>query len=335
MGVRYRHRMLLLVAAVARACDCEEPTGTWLSTPTGEAPPNTWVWLGIVEHVEDLRLLDAESRPVPTGTRDIETARGPVLVLTPDNPLAPGEHTVEACTDAGCSREMEFVVVGDPLEGSPAVPALVEDEREHLSPWSNSCGLTHRVSFDVVGDGDVYLFDLVADGPLGADPEVDDEVAAAAEYPNFWLGSGSCDTQFLEELYAGVGVRVGAYDLAGHWSGWSDPVRVRYGRCAAAPVARRRGWRSCSGWWGSSAVVARSDAAEGLAPGAREARPPPPPLAPMGRARVVDLADRQRLPAGHPKLALGIVVQVGDREPGGSQDQARTPRGITSSRTRR
>jgi hypothetical protein len=237
----------VLPASRATACSCVE-YGEWgLVAPRGEAPENTRVWVttefGLVPE-----LFDSQGALVETSESTLAVStwsgRGTLFVLTPTEPLTPGERYGVATSEQGLG---EFTVVAGSDRDAPEIPELVDVERTAKSTPGSSCGdEVRRLQLHYSSDTLVTLQFGDAD-ELGTDPpsgEIGDLVLADAQGASFAYG-GPCDPWPVDDRER-FQVRVGAFDEAGNFSGWSEPSSFTRPRlddsflgCAAASVGRR------------------------------------------------------------------------------------------------
>lgn len=211
-----------------------------LPRETDAVPTNTMVWLFGYESsflageavcggaYPALRGADGD---VELTLMELETtaAIGGVLVLDPMEDLTVGdEYSVYGCLETGSEQLVGTFVVTDAADTqAPPVPVLQLDEGR----YSNGiCGGVAFAEFTVTGQGAVVALDVnsVASVETGL-IENAAAVFASDDSELFVVGRGGCspmtyDPQFDETVTA----RVGTFDLAGNFSGWSDPESTSF-----------------------------------------------------------------------------------------------------------
>lgn len=223
---------ILAAPSAARAASCTAyPLEVLPNESTTEVPSNTKVWLfgqtlewvfqadGLADCDVLPQLLDAEGNEVATTPRVLSSA----YVLVPDKPLEVGATYT---TDLGClaihaGESFEFTVTEDEDLVAPEQPDIELGE-------TNRYPLEGSVSYSVDVEG-TFEHMLMLDVGLTStlDPEaLTGSVSLMAGHTNFVVGH-SCGTTWAD---AGPGasteVAFSSFDLAGNFSGWTEPDLV-------------------------------------------------------------------------------------------------------------
>lgn len=229
----------LTVAAPVYARSCQSPF--WfgvLPEKASQAPRNTRVWIlasapGSTFYPSmTYDWLNAEGERVPFGVVSIPVQDTmSLLVLTPDAPLdVPASYRIEACQSGRvrqCEVITEFSTFDSIDEDAPALPEATE--RETIEE-----GVTE---FSIRGDT-LVVADI--DGAGGESPF--DEGARLAHLANrgtMRFGEGVCTPKVFEGRHAQV--RFGTFDLAGNFSGFTEPVRVEAPEPEGCALSRTAG----------------------------------------------------------------------------------------------
>lgn len=255
-------------ASPARACSYEERLWA-LPTMESHVPTNTRVWFyfespGDVENLprDMFELRDANDALVPVDFKYIPLAgslyRRALYVLTPRDPLVKG-----GAYRARGSDSLTGFVVDRAADHEPPKNAKAIARTESRGPEGSTCGAWAVVRFLYELDQPTdELLASVLDGYQHFDTErlsgtlFDAVTHASHSYESKdeqWMGDGallSYGTEFVagwpESNPKSVKTRVGTFDLAGNFSGWSEPLAVELpsrpgegGGCAL--TASRRG----------------------------------------------------------------------------------------------
>jgi len=254
----------------AWACSCGDESTTVVLPEPGSAsiPANAKVWiqdetlalLWKKTGVEWRRqcesdapsILDEDGVPIPA----IITELNAVLVLSADGPLTMGHtYQIQGCggypfDPYGDEAPLDlgtFRVDRDADETKPGLPIVDIGASDYLEDANDSCGDFAYVEVTWSSDEPGLL--LVDVGDSGS-PDLDLEdlsghVSGLVINEEFRIGRGLC------ELGAGWGeaapgastdVRFGMLDLAGNFSGWTDPVRIEIEeRCGCSTGSPRAG----------------------------------------------------------------------------------------------
>ena len=245
----------LTLPATSLACSCMEPGATFFLQPEDGAtgvPTNALVWVGGAqtrglfagETQLPIEVLDADEIVLPGTEGRLRSLNDTIDVFTPDLLLeADTTYTVRV----GDQLISTFTTGSGVDDEAPSIP-----EQTEVSSWSEpaepfgttSCGPTpasHGVSISWDMQGDSVLVLLDQDGLADVDVEgIAGSAPGLAPHGSASLGNGFVcggDTWEDARLGATTEVRYGSFDLAGNFSGWSEPeeVTVRAGSgCSAA-----------------------------------------------------------------------------------------------------
>lgn len=227
---------LLVVSAVlaapriAQACSCYSPGDDFVAPVDGatDVPVNARIWVG--SRWSSPVLTDDEyGDVVPTTETLIEGNDTEIVVLTPIAPLVPGtRYRVEGV------RATIFTVGTSTDTTAPTIPTELSREPrvEHVG-WDpfggeSSCGEADHVSVSVQLAHDGVLAVVDADGATDLDPaQLSGGITSAAFPTRVTLGRGVCLHSWPEiEEGTTARLRYGSFDLAGNFSGWSEPADV-------------------------------------------------------------------------------------------------------------
>lgn len=207
----------------AEACTCIQPGYGYVAPMDGavDVPTNTKIWSALSQAT----LREVATQAAVSGvTTQIESFEGSAYVFTPGAPLTPGA-TYEVSVDGRSSR----FTVGRAADTTPPGPVQVT-ERRHTSTegWTgfvggqDTCGErgARNIQLDLVGRGALTVLDL--DRTSDLDPDTASGGASLIVYSDTAaIGYGACFSNWRFEQDA-VGVRLGTFDLAGNFSGWSE-----------------------------------------------------------------------------------------------------------------
>ena len=211
-------------AAPAAALSCSTQFST-LPAHGQKAPRNTRIWIQTYpgEPTDDYRLRDAEGTRYSFIVTRIPVATWSVDVLTPDQPLPfPGTYAIERCGDPAwivCTPVTRFEVIDEIDEQAPELPEIEASRSEATrGDWGSS-----RLAI-ITLQGDAFTL-ADADGE-GLDSPLDEgaRLASLSLLPELYLGTGVCMPRSFEGNHADV--RFGTFDLAGNFSGYTEPQRV-------------------------------------------------------------------------------------------------------------
>lgn len=224
-------------------CTCTpEPPLTWPDA-YGTAPANTRVWLadnddyyyGYGDGGADPALLDSGGYLVPTTrtTIDFPVIYSEMTILTPVAPLTVGETYHIRRGDPWDYGDWPFEVTEATDLVPPAVPRVDEVEivkhRRVERCWIRGSWTAHIRT--TAGD-DTYTVVQIADaggfnpeGPSGRlmDAQQGDEIV---------IGYAGCVDNWRDAGYGeSIDIQLGAFDVAGNFSGWSEPETITMTTC--------------------------------------------------------------------------------------------------------
>lgn len=243
--------LLIVVAALfgpsrAAACDCIPPGFTTFLAPTDGArdvPTNTLVWVGgavfgfeVPLEQAQVVLTTSQGSVVQGTTSVLRGGMHALVVFRPGITLEAGSTYV---VSANGERLGSFTVGSAPDETKPSVPT-VESQEEHVDgPGSgvSSCGESNWARLTLTHDG---LFALaLRDGDSVFDETKPSGNATDFAFDNktITIGNLGCSSNWSEAAAgASTNVRLGAFDIAGNFSGFSDKrlVDLPYFGCGCA-----------------------------------------------------------------------------------------------------
>ena len=208
-------------------CKCADPSYSLSAIPRADAtdvPTNTRIW----GDEPNTRLLDDAGVEVPA-TRTTVTdplGQGMFTVLRPLTELRP--HSVYTVDTAPGTHT--FFTGAGPLSEPPPIPEIDELEQDHY----RDCGqLQYSASYTLHGAGVVYLLDTASTTTF--DPvNLVGEVSGFSSSPSFYLGpkcGGADNFPGGASRHASTTVRFAALDVAGNFSGWSEPEELTLTGC--------------------------------------------------------------------------------------------------------
>lgn len=228
---------LLLPVAEAEARSCAGPPGV-LAPAWGsrDVPTNTRFWIAPLAAWEsdasldglEMVLIGSDGMEVELVAARIGLYGRELSVLTPAQELLPSSsYQLWACDGPVCSTQLTEITTGTgPDAESPPLPA--ERERDHG---------VKVVSLLVDFEG-ILLVDLGGGqlDPATLTGSVHD-VTAAHDEPVF-LGRGGCVDSWPGSIRDDRPLRYGALDLAGNFSGWTEPETLAVDGCACSTERR-------------------------------------------------------------------------------------------------
>lgn len=233
--------VLLGLPTTAHANSCETyPTHVLPLSSTPDVPTNTRIWYAgqsiqgafdattgeLLDCAEPPRLVDADGAVVPTTARSFAFA----YVLVPDAPLEQGAtYSVEhGCLSVwvyyGESEDgiTTFTVTAAADDEPPALPDLAIGETVSTEYENGFVGYHKPVEGEFEG---ILVVDLGGEATL--DPAaLTGEVALASTDGEFVIGHACVPTWRDAEPGASTTVAFGSFDLAGNFSGWTEPEPV-------------------------------------------------------------------------------------------------------------
>lgn len=156
------------------------------------------------------------------------------MVFRPDSGLAPNAEYRVRCPNpyylegADNRREFSFSTGSSSLSKAPPIPnvATVELSAQRGEDWGDSYSALFRKAGDL---GNIIVLNLGGSSTLNPDElsgDVADPTYLTTER-DYWVGTGPCGGNWPDAaLGASTTIALGAFDLAGGFSGWSDTVGV-------------------------------------------------------------------------------------------------------------
>lgn len=186
-------------------------------------PINTKIWGN-----KGLRLLDAGGNEVPTVATTIDVGKiGTVTVLDPSGALEPNhQYALEGVPG---NEEHSFTTGKVALTEMPPVPNVIDlDQHRDRECGTSYYGATY--SLNSVGAAHIYVLDSGTADSLGL--ETPDRVRFST-VPSFELGASCGGDNFPggASKNATTSVRFASFDLAGNFSGWSEPESLTLTGC--------------------------------------------------------------------------------------------------------
>lgn len=212
--------------ASAHSCDLAGVTAPFWRT--ADVPTNTRIWCTEERQwpLEAIVLRDARDNVVSGTQEALFLPDLTVVVFRPEVELDPESTYTYKCPLRDVP-EFTFTTAAGPRIGAPPVP--------DSSRWAaqavrrDDVGDNYLVSFDKAETDSIVVFDIGgaasmdAEGPSGV-------LSDAAEAPyrtSVFVGRGICLNNWPEAtLGASTTVALGAFDVTGAFSGWSDTVTV-------------------------------------------------------------------------------------------------------------
>ncbi len=210
-------------STAAEACDCAIAEPTVPNTTDTKVPANTKIWttqFGCDQAV----LQKADGTPVPTTF----TQFGRTGVIKPNADLEMGV-TYELTNCNGFPSVIStFTVTEGPDTTPPEKPVFTMGETKSSGSSLSSCGEELYVPLEVSHQGTVLVLDVAGRSTL--DPQTLTGKPVDAFFPSDTplIGHAICSSHNWDFDTDGdaVNTRLGAFDLAGNFSGMTDPLTV-------------------------------------------------------------------------------------------------------------
>lgn len=194
------------------------------------------------------RLVGPAGETIPLGVSTLLIGRGQrpaYFVLSPTRPLAPGVHTLQVLYPSPGSQNVSVTVERRALTAPPDVPR-VEFLPLSTPVGAGSCSHGFYFSFHAPHRGIVTVLGLTRE--VRALPERPGWVSDVFDSAVGTVGSATCRSNW-DFRDGPIVTRVGAFDIAGNFSGWSDAVHLEvteeefeaWDRSAVASIARNFG----------------------------------------------------------------------------------------------
>jgi hypothetical protein len=290
--------MALTATGPARALSCEEREVQAPLPNAVDVPTNTRIWCSTLPWIESPQIvLEDASGGAIDGTASVLGTPGDydLLVFQPGNELAPNtEYTVTCPIPKDIPGAYSFSTGAGPRHAPPRLPDV--SNVRIMARENPEDGPTFGASFrDALEPGSLAVFDvggaaaLDSGGPAGALSDLRFVRTIAVDA---WVGHGPCGGNWPGATFgASTTVRLGAFDLTGAFSGWSDTVTI------SLPAERE--------------ADSETEGTEPPAPDEASATPP------SERSGARDLGCNLRPPSGPPlraaallSLALGVALRA-------------------------
>lgn len=231
--------LALGIARPVRACSCDFPLyGVLAPTEGATVPRNARIWIGYLDgEVDDVELRNLNQEEVIDFEHsEIAIREGvAITVLSPRELLEPGEYAVETPN----FPQVLFEVV-DELDTTPPEPP----ELERVEPSVNdddgdSCGTYRGAQLWLEAEGVVLALGAEHDEPDTDPPagRVTGATVASADGAYFGFDVPCGDRWPGGES---VALRFGTFDIAGNFSGLSDPKTIERPEDTSCSVALGR-----------------------------------------------------------------------------------------------
>ncbi len=253
----------MLGAGDASACDCALRSLVVPNETTAHVPSNTRVWASSGNCIPVLK--DKLGQQVEVNRSSLQIGIDTIWVLQPVSTLIEGEsYRVEGCEDTPSGfAPRTFTVTEGADTTPPPVPGVAIGEF-HSSDESD-CGKEDYADLSVTGEGDLFVLDVDGKATLDEKAVSGRLVDLFDDRSRAYVGRRPCDSNWsFGNGSSALGVRLGAYDLAGNFSGFNAPQTVKDGSsdgCALArPGAPGRAGAALFGllpmlaWWGRRRV---------------------------------------------------------------------------------
>jgi MYXO-CTERM domain-containing protein len=213
----------------ATAMSCESPGVTAPFRQRADVPTNTRIWCTQERQwpSESIVLTDAQGSVVSGTQAELSLPDVTVLVFRPDVELEPQSTYTYKCPLRDFS-EFTFTTGAGPRIGAPPVP----DSSRWAAHASQRDGMpdSYFVSFDSAAQPDsIIVYDIggAASMDTGGPSGVLSDVTEALYRVDLYVGNSICQNNWPDAtLGASTTVALGAFDVTGAFSGWSDSVTV-------------------------------------------------------------------------------------------------------------
>lgn len=220
----------VLAPSRAEACSCGFPLDVFPEDGATHVPTDARVWaFGRKEDGQEVVFATADGTPVEFERTVITLPFEALIVVSPKAPLEPQtEYDVTVQWN-----RVRFRTGNGPSTNGPA--PVVETGRVGYvhEDWSSSCSPVYGATLMINPDPNRVLTLAVFEGtpaPEFAKPEGAVDVAfGGAGWPAdaITFASGACHVSWPDAKKGDVArVRLGAFDLAGRFSGWSEPIAI-------------------------------------------------------------------------------------------------------------
>lgn len=250
IGVAVTTSAVVAMERDAEACECVEHVPIVRpSSVDVVVPANTKIWLeGPAANFATCGpLLGPGAQPVAATRselldRDARFVRA--VVLTPDADLLVGAEYSMTCDFYGSPLHTSFTVTDPADQLAPSVPQAHIGAVEHDGSSGSSCGESDYALVELQHEGGIVVLDIAGQSQLTVDApsgSVNDVYGA----DGFLIGHQVCGRHYnwsFDDDGPAKDVRFGSFDLAGNFSGWSEPQEVSAGcSCRLAPTGAASG----------------------------------------------------------------------------------------------
>jgi hypothetical protein len=227
--------LLICGARSATALSCAGPSLTAPLPDAVDVPTNTWVWCSHYpgDESSQIFLTDLNGRGVSGAQALLATPEYDLLVFRPDSGLEPNTEYRASCPsphpwEGDDGLEFSFSTGSSSLSKAPPIPnvATVELSAQKGDDWGDSYSATFQNAGEL---GNIIVLNLGGSSTLNPD-ELSGEVADPiylTTWRDYSVGDHPCEGNWPgATLGASTTVALGAFNLAGGFSGWSDTVTV-------------------------------------------------------------------------------------------------------------
>lgn len=227
--------LLICGARPATALSCAGPSVTAPLPDAVDVPTNTRVWCShyLDDESSQIFLTDLNGMAVSGTQALLSTPEFDVLVFRPDSALEPNTTYRASCPkpfpgEDEDGREFSFSTGSSSLSKAPPIPNVATVEL--LARKGDDWGDSYFALFQNPGElGNIIVLNLGGSSTLNPD-ELSGEVADPMYLTTqqaYLVGTGPCGGNWPgAALGASTTVALGAFNLAGGFSGWSDTVTV-------------------------------------------------------------------------------------------------------------
>ena len=244
--------MALAWPAPARACSCAEETALFPLNGATDVPTNTKIWVhGTMalfdrdsDHPFTLHLA-SPGREVPGRTLELAPR---LFVFIPDEQLAPGV-TYQVDPSHGVSDSIWFTVGAAEDVSAPELPVFSVERGE--ADEDNGCGSSAFATVHVEAANAITVMDVGKTSALAVERisgHVSDGFGPGED--STIVGFRGCSVTTWSEAKRGATttVRLGRFDMAGNFSGWTDSQDVEiHGGCGCSVTSESSAWRTAIG----------------------------------------------------------------------------------------
>lgn len=231
-------RLALALAALAglscnrfEDCKCGSDTeeydlDTLPATSSTDVPTNTRIWGSAITDLQDDAGL---SVPITRSTVTDSEDHSEFTVVRPVNPLAPNT-TYSIITNTESSAPHTFTTGAGPQTTPPPIPEVQDLELVRY----RDCGQSqYHATYTLRGPASIYLLDT-ANRTTFVPADLVGDVTDFSQWPQFDLGArcgGYENVPAAPTRNTSTTVRFAALDLAGNFSGWSEPEELTFSGC--------------------------------------------------------------------------------------------------------